>query len=314
MVDITHLADFLELARAGNFSVAAQRRHVSQPALSRRIQQLEQWAGGLLLDRSSSPVRLTRMGEEFSIVAADAVAQLEEFRRRQAPKNSAPSVRLISLYSLTSTFLPAWFAEGNRRRRPPEFEIAFGSYCGCFEALRDGTSDVALLYFTDVVQEPRFAGLHRLRIATESFIPVMSKEYARSVDEARRGGPDDRSLSIIELKRDIYLGNALGAAVDRCMRQFPNSVALVASRMDVIRGLVEAGYGIGWLPAASIGDQLADGRLKRLPGGDLEVAFEIVLIARSEHYLSLLSTGRDRAKPGDRHPGTNKLRLAPARP
>jgi DNA-binding transcriptional LysR family regulator len=59
------LEDFLCLAEKRSFSLAAQVRHVTQSALSRRIRALEEWAGVELIDRSCHPLRLTVAGQLF---------------------------------------------------------------------------------------------------------------------------------------------------------------------------------------------------------------------------------------------------------
>lgn len=287
MVDIRYLSDFLELARLGNFSSAARRRNISQPALTRRIQHLEEWVGGLLVDRSSSPARLTGRGEEFEKIVVEAVSNLEQFRRKMRRDDlRATPLRFISLYSLTSTFLPRWLGPVSSPWVPPALEISFGSYSHCFEALHQRTADVALLYFTETVPDLRFSGLSRLAIGDEKFVPVMSREYARTL-EGWRSGAEGPGPAMIELRRDIYVGKALASAVDRARERFERSTAVVAPRVDLIRGLVEAGHGIGWLPLNSVREELSRGQLRAVGGDDLEVAFEIVLVAASEERLAL---------------------------
>ena len=70
------LEDFLALASTGNFTRAAEDRHSSQPAFSRRIRALEEWIGASLVDRSTQPARLTEVGEWFRSVAAELVARV----------------------------------------------------------------------------------------------------------------------------------------------------------------------------------------------------------------------------------------------
>ena len=52
-MNLIWLDDFLTLASSGSFSRAAQERHMTQPAFSRRIRALEEWLGTELFDRSS---------------------------------------------------------------------------------------------------------------------------------------------------------------------------------------------------------------------------------------------------------------------
>ena len=58
-MDLTWLEDFVALAEVRNFSRAAERRHVTQPAFSRRIRSLEDWVGVPLFERTPTGVRLT---------------------------------------------------------------------------------------------------------------------------------------------------------------------------------------------------------------------------------------------------------------
>jgi LysR family hca operon transcriptional activator len=57
------------LAEVLNFTRAAARLHVAQPALSRQIRQLEEYLGAKLFERNKREVRLTAAGEAFTAEA-----------------------------------------------------------------------------------------------------------------------------------------------------------------------------------------------------------------------------------------------------
>ena len=80
-VEIKWLEDFLALASTLNFSKAADERHVTQSAFSRRIRQLEAWLGATLVDRATYPSRLTEAGAKFVPVAQETLKQLYQARR-----------------------------------------------------------------------------------------------------------------------------------------------------------------------------------------------------------------------------------------
>ena len=63
LMDFDQLNTFLEVAKLGNFSRAAEKVLRSQPAVSAQIRQLEQEYGQKLFDRSAKRVRLTPAGE-----------------------------------------------------------------------------------------------------------------------------------------------------------------------------------------------------------------------------------------------------------
>jgi LysR family carnitine catabolism transcriptional activator len=64
-VTIKQLQAFVAGAKSGSFAEACTRLHLSQPALSIAIKNLEQAVGGKLLERSTRSVTLTPEGAEF---------------------------------------------------------------------------------------------------------------------------------------------------------------------------------------------------------------------------------------------------------
>ncbi len=60
---INQLINFLEITRQGSFTKAAQKMHISQPAISKCIQQLEKDLDATLFDRSSRKIKLTPEGK-----------------------------------------------------------------------------------------------------------------------------------------------------------------------------------------------------------------------------------------------------------
>lgn len=73
-MELRHLRYFVAVAEAENVSRAALKLHVSQPALSRQIRDLEEELGLSLLERSAKSVRLTETGRVF-LVESRAVLQ-----------------------------------------------------------------------------------------------------------------------------------------------------------------------------------------------------------------------------------------------
>ena len=61
-MELKWLEDLLVLLEEKSVTRAAARRHVTQPAFSRRIRQLEQWLGAEIVDRSTKPVSFRQTG------------------------------------------------------------------------------------------------------------------------------------------------------------------------------------------------------------------------------------------------------------
>ena len=79
-MEIEWIEDFLCLADTRSFSRAANQRHLSQSAFSRRIQALEEWVGVELIDRGSHPPSLTPAGRAFRGFSEGSVRELYQAR------------------------------------------------------------------------------------------------------------------------------------------------------------------------------------------------------------------------------------------
>src|SRR5437868_2017996 len=85
---------FIEVARTGNVSRAAEALYVTQPALTARIQALEKEFGEALFVRTGRGVRLTDAGRVFLPCAERAVQAIEDGRQALADLRSASAGRL----------------------------------------------------------------------------------------------------------------------------------------------------------------------------------------------------------------------------
>ena len=78
---LDELESFIQVARLRSFSAAAQQLHISQPAMSKRIQSLESHLGVTLFDRLGKRVRLTPAGE-LLVGKANAMLDLSKDMER----------------------------------------------------------------------------------------------------------------------------------------------------------------------------------------------------------------------------------------
>ena len=80
-MDTQALTAFLAVAESGSFSTAAERLFITQPAVSKRIAQLEQQLGTRLFDRVGRRIRLTEAGEALLPRARQVLLDLEDMGR-----------------------------------------------------------------------------------------------------------------------------------------------------------------------------------------------------------------------------------------
>src|SRR5437660_3355498 len=109
-MNLSWIDDFMALAASGNFSRAADERHMTQPAFSRRIRALEEWLGTDLFDRSSQPARLTVAGEWFQDIAHELMARVARIpgEAQAVAETSSTTLRFAATHALSFTFLTGW--------------------------------------------------------------------------------------------------------------------------------------------------------------------------------------------------------------
>jgi LysR family cyn operon transcriptional activator len=101
---LRHIRYLKAVADHGNFTRAAEALHVSQPALSQQIKELEERLGAQLLDRSGRRIRPTDLGTVYLRHVHRALEELEEGSRavRDVEDLSTGSLRLGVTQSATA--------------------------------------------------------------------------------------------------------------------------------------------------------------------------------------------------------------------
>lgn len=114
---IDGLEAFIQIAELGSFNKAAEKLHVTQTALTRRIQRLETFLGLRLLDRTTRVVSLTTIGRTFLPEATRLVKELDRSfeRLRIQSRDSVGEVTMVSVPSMMFGHLPAILREYIRR-------------------------------------------------------------------------------------------------------------------------------------------------------------------------------------------------------
>ncbi|HTN29879.1 MAG TPA: LysR family transcriptional regulator [Pseudomonas sp.] len=146
-MDIELARTFLEIARGGSFIAAAERLHVTQTAITARVQKLEAQLGCALFVRNRAGARLTANGEKFIGYATQLVQSWEAARRDlPLPEGCDTSLAVGGEMSLCNPLMLAWVAA--LRERIPEHAIRaeVGENTRLQERLELGMLDCVLVY------------------------------------------------------------------------------------------------------------------------------------------------------------------------
>src|SRR5689334_4035855 len=97
---------FISAATLGSFVIAANRLHITQSSLSKRIAELEETLGETLFDRSTKRAALTQAGETLLPKAQRLLALAEDMRSGIADESRLTGVCHLGVSELSAT---TWF-------------------------------------------------------------------------------------------------------------------------------------------------------------------------------------------------------------
>ncbi|MCR6633198.1 MAG: LysR substrate-binding domain-containing protein [Magnetospirillum sp.] len=269
-MDLTWLEDFAALAETGNFSRAAEARHCTQPAFSRRIRALEDWVGAPLFDRSANPVRLTEAGERFHPAAAEAWRHLMQARdqAREAAHVAETQLVVAATHALSLLFFPAWLKHLEKRGAVAPVRLVSDSQQDCEELMAQGGAQFLLCHHHPAV--PGRMDDHAF-IATNVGKDLLVPVAAPGVIESLTG-----ELPYLAYSAQSGMGRILAAQL-RQRTPLALKPVFTSHLSVVLRAMARDGRGLAWLPLSLVSEDIADGRLTRIGGGDWTIPVEIRL-------------------------------------
>ncbi|NIF74389.1 LysR family transcriptional regulator, partial [Burkholderia sp. Ap-962] len=127
-LNLRELRAFVTVAQAGNFTRAAARLSLSQPALTVQIRRLEETVGARLFDRNSRSVALTQTGRALLPLLQRSLDDMERVLRdaRALGDGTAGTVRLACLPTFAASALPELIRDFRRQVPQARFEIRDG--------------------------------------------------------------------------------------------------------------------------------------------------------------------------------------------
>ncbi|QOT82486.1 LysR family transcriptional regulator (plasmid) [Cupriavidus basilensis] len=144
------------VAQLGGFSQAALKLHTTQPAVSKRVQELEDAFGTPLFDRSLRSARLTQKGEEMFRIAKDLLERRELAINGFATAEPPERQLRIGVTELTAmTWLPRFVNEVQSRFPNTSFEPDIDDSFGLRNKLLEDQLDIAIL--PDMFEDSRLA-------------------------------------------------------------------------------------------------------------------------------------------------------------
>lgn len=239
---------FLALSRTLNFTRAAEQAGVTQPALTRAIQQLEAELGGPLFHRERQKTHLSELGRlmlpYFEGIQAQAEAARDQAQALKALDRAALHIGAMCTVgpAIISDLLVA-FRAANPNVELRVSDMAAAELVGRLDA---GELDVGLLGLPGALDD-RFHGLPLFR---ERFVVAVPREHRFATQNIVRAE---------ELHEENYVNRASCEYFDHARQVFHGRGVFMrkvfsSERDDWVQGMIKAGLGLGFIPEFSVTD------------------------------------------------------------
>ena len=256
-MELRHLRSLVTLAREGNFTRAARRLRIAQPALSQQIRSLERELGVLLVARTNRTSGLTEAGARLVARAEGILLSVQDATQEMRTHAGVEggSVRIgCALQTLVEGRLPKLLASFRRRHPRTRIVLREVHTRQVLELLGRGEVDLGLLHLGRVgttVVGMRAAGqtISLARLRTEPVVLVVGPEH-RLAGRA--------SVELEELREETFVSFRAGATVRKMLllathrAGFAPRIGFSTPNMGTVRAFVSAGLGIALVPRSAL--------------------------------------------------------------
>ncbi len=244
---IRQLRYFVALAETGGFGRAAEIVHVTQPALSQQIKELETTLGARLVDRLPRGVQLTRAGQEVLRRARRILSEVGDLEPAvRLSRGLSGRLRLGVIPTVAPYLLPLALTRLRARDLTLDIRVREAQTEPLIEALGQGRLDAVVaalpLPGSNLVAEPLFED--RFVLAGTR---VRLDRWASSVEELRPTSLAPDQLLLLDE------GHCLAdQALEVCGLKGRGQIDLGASSLATLAGLVAEGFGLTLLPEIAL--------------------------------------------------------------
>jgi DNA-binding transcriptional LysR family regulator len=277
-MDFDQLNTFLEVAKLGNFSRAAEKVLRSQPAVSAQIRQLEQEYGHKLFDRSAKSVRLTPAGEVILEYAQQMMALRSRSLAAISERNGLPAGTL-SIGANEGTFLyvlPKVFAKYHRTFPKVRISVYRSFTHKVTQKVEEGVVDVGVA--TMPVKSPSLAVLPVFRDRILLMVGKGCPLYTR------------KSATLEEIAQQPIVISKTGSArklIEKHLRPYRENLNITMELTSVvmIKRFVAAGFGVSLISSTFARDNVQRGEVRLLRIEGLDLWRELGIVYRKDRSL-----------------------------
>jgi DNA-binding transcriptional LysR family regulator len=278
-MDFDWLNTFLEVARQKSFSRAGEKLHVTQPSISAQIRALETHLGHRLLERGGGKVTLTPAGKLFQPFAEQSLSQLKHIYLALADMERMPRGTLtVSANDSTALYvLPVLIAKFKKQYPRVSLSFVRAERTKTMELVLDREVELGIVSLP--VKDSR---LHVETIHEDKLVLVVPPDHPLL------------ALDVVKLSHVAKYGLLLPKQGRRresldylfAQNKVTPRVAMELDSSELLKRLILAGIGVGFLPRINVLDEIRQGLAHVVDIEGLDLPRNLALISRVDTVLS----------------------------
>ena len=295
----------MEVSRLKSFSRAADRLSVTQPSVSAQIRSLETFLGFRLFERGGGKVTLTAAGRLFEPFAEDSLSRLKHLQLALGDLERSPRGSLtVSANDSTALYvLPSFFSKFKRQHSRVALSVVRAPRSQTLELVMNREVDFGIVSLP--VKDPR---LHVEVVHRDELVLVVPVNHPFAKLEM---------IEVTELASARLLMMKQGQRreqLDQLLIQHKviPRIAMELDSNELLKRLVIAGVGIGFLPRINVLDEVRGGQLAALSLKDVKLSRDLALVYRNDRVLNRAGEVFYTVATGQRPPQTNGRGAGPA--
>ncbi len=257
---LRQLKVFEAVARHLNYTRAAEELHLTQPAVSMQVKQLEESLGVALFEQLGKRIHLTEPGQEVLAYARHITQQVDELETVLNRLKGVSGGRLkISVATTANYFIPTLIGSFSRRFPDVTVSLDVTNRETLLRQLNENTVDLVIMG-----QPPAEADVEAEPFLENPLVVVAPPDHPLA---------SRKKISLQRLQEETFLVREPGSGTRIAMERFFSEhgmklrTGMEVGSNEAIKQSVQAGLGLGLLSRATIEQELA---LKRLAVLDIE--------------------------------------------
>ena len=279
---LRQLKVFEAVARHLNYTRAAEELHLTQPAVSMQVKQLEESLGVAFFEQLGKRIHLTEAGQELLGYARTITQQLDELEGVLNRMKGLSGGRLrISVATTANYFIPTLLGSFSRRYPDVTVSLDVTNRETLLRQLTENTVDLV------VMGQPPVEADVKAQIFMDNPLVVVAPPSHPLAKE--------KKIPLARLQEETFLVRESGSGTRIAMERFFNErgmrlkTGMEVGSNEAIKQSVQAGLGLGLLSRATIEQELALKRLAVLAVAEFPIMRHWYVVHRRGKRLSAVA-------------------------